>query len=138
MGFLSMHCSSLFPRCSVPQSRDEPSPVGRVPMCLHLCVVPLIMCPGFWIGDIIGTCTMVSVPPMCTQAFFWMLWKLPPQYVNFDEANPFPRECPKSDFGDLDGIEDPALYDANAGLRANVGRTSPIMSEAYAVKGQPV
>merc|ERR1719188_2967848 len=28
--YMSMHCSSIFPRCSVPQSRDEPSPaVGR-------------------------------------------------------------------------------------------------------------
>ena len=71
---MSMQCSSIFPRCTAPQSRDEPIPVGgRVPLCLHLCIIPLVMCPGFWIGDIIGTCTMVSVPPMCTQAFFWNL-----------------------------------------------------------------
>merc|ERR1712037_505725 len=69
--YMSMQCSSIFPRCTTPQSRDEPMPNGgRVPMCLHLCVVPLVSCPGFWIGDIIGTCTMVSVPPLCTQAFF--------------------------------------------------------------------
>lgn len=46
---------------------------GRVPLCLHLCVIPLVTCPGFWINDIIGTCAMVSVPPMCTQAFYWNL-----------------------------------------------------------------
>ena len=33
----SMMCSSLFPRCTTPQSRDEPIPVGgRVPVCTHL------------------------------------------------------------------------------------------------------
>jgi len=48
-----------------------------VPLCLHLCIIPLVMCPGFWVGDIIGTCTMVSVPPMCTQAFFWNLASRP-------------------------------------------------------------
>ena len=37
--YMSMQCSSIFPRCTTPQSRDEPMPVGgRVPMCLHLCV----------------------------------------------------------------------------------------------------
>ena len=118
--YMSMHWSAIFPRCTAPQSRDEAIPVGgRVPLCLHLCIMPLAMCPGthslpsgccpgrgskcpgrhstlanaparvplwtqtmhlrimpcagFWIGDIIGSCTMVSVPPMCTQAFFWNL-----------------------------------------------------------------
>ena len=108
-------------RCTAPQSRDEPIPAGgRVPLCLHLCIIPLVTCPGFWIGDIIGaldtlfvafhvhstyafrgTCTMVSVPPMCTQAFYWNLvhrimihysaatvvcraqFRLPPQYASF-------------------------------------------------------
>ena len=40
-------------------------------MCLHLCIVPLVACPGLWLGDIAGPCAMVSVPPMCTQAFYW-------------------------------------------------------------------
>jgi len=110
--YMSMQCSSIFPRCTTPQSRDEPIPVGgRVPMCLHLCVMPLVMCPGFWIGDIIGTCTMVSVPPMCTNAFYSNMFRLPPQYSSFDEANPFPKECPKADVSGLDAAEDPALYD---------------------------
>merc|ERR1711972_476143 len=102
-----MHCSSIFPRCSQPQAREEPVPaIGRLPMCLHLCVIPLVMCPGFWINDIIGTCTMVSVPPMCTQAFFWMVSMVPPQYANYDEAHPFPRDCPKTN-PELDASENP-------------------------------
>merc|ERR1719181_666861 len=69
------------------------------------------MCPGFWIGDIIGTCSMVSVPPMCTQAFYMNLFRLPPQYASFDEANPFPKDFPKTDLTGMDALEDPALYD---------------------------
>jgi len=110
--YMSMQCSSIFPRCTTPQSRDESVPIGgRVPMCLHLCVIPLVTCPGFWINDIIGTCTLLSVPPMCTQAFFFNLFKLPPQYASFDEANPFPKDCPKTDLSGMDALEDPALYD---------------------------
>lgn len=70
--YMSMQCSSIFPRCSTPQSTDEPAPAGgRVPMCLHLCIVPLVACPGFWISDIAGPCSVVSVPPLCSQAFYW-------------------------------------------------------------------
>jgi len=77
--YMSMHCSSIFPRCTMPQSRSEPMPAGgRVPMCLHLCILPLVLCPGFWIGDVIGQCEMVAPPPMCTQAFFWNMGLLPP------------------------------------------------------------
>jgi len=113
--YMSLHCSSIFPRCTTPQSRDEPIPVGgRVPLCLHLCIIPLVMCPGFWIGDVLGTCAMVSVPPMCTQAFYWNLWRIPPQYTSFDEANPFPKECPKVDLSGLDASEDSSLYDDTA------------------------
>ena len=111
--YMSMMCSSMFPRCTTPQSRDEPVPVGgRVPMCLHMCILPLVMCPGFWMEDLIGSCSMVSVPPMCTQASFGNLWRLPPQYIDFNEANPYPRECPKTDteFG-MDAEEDPNLYE---------------------------
>lgn len=106
--YMSMMCSSLFPRCTTPQSRDEPIPVGgRVPVCLHLCIMPLVMCPGFWVNDLVGQCSMVSVPPMCTQAFYFNMWRLPPQYVSFDEANPFPRDCPPSD----EPSDDLTLYD---------------------------
>merc|ERR1719436_1263633 len=114
MAYFSMHCSSLFPMCQDPQSRDELLPVlGKAPMCLHLCILPLVMCPGFWIGDIIGPCSMVSLPPMCTQAFFWAHWKIPPQYADADEANPFPKDCPEYD-ADLDGADRADLYDSSA------------------------
>mmetsp|Transcript_18987 Transcript_18987/g.60374 ORF Transcript_18987/g.60374 Transcript_18987/m.60374 type:complete len:320 (-) Transcript_18987:113-1072(-) len=129
--YMSMHCSSVFPRCTEPQSRDEPQPlVGRVPMCLHLCIFPLVMCPGFWVNDILGPCSMVSIPPMCTQAVFWNLFKLPPQYISYDEANPFPRECPRLDTAPtgVDALEDPALYEAKAPA------PSPILAEAAAAK----
>jgi hypothetical protein len=132
--YMSMQCSSIFPRCTAPQSRDEPIPVGgRVPLCLHLCIIPLVMCPGFWIGDIIGTCTMVSVPPMCTQAFFWNLFRLPPQYTTFDDANPYPKECPKSDVGEagMDASENPSLYDSSA------ASASPILEAASTVVKLP-
>merc|ERR1711904_16784 len=97
--YMSMHCSAIFPRCTTPQSTSEPIPLGgRVPMCLHLCVLPLVLCPGFWIGDIIGQCQTIALPPQCTQAFFWNMGLLPPQYVSFDEGNPYPKRCPpKSD-----------------------------------------
>lgn len=53
---------------------------------------------------------MVSVPPLCTQAFFSNLWRLPPQYVSFDEANPFPQECPPPN-PMLDITDDVTLYE---------------------------
>merc|ERR1719361_2157702 len=108
--YLSMLCSAIFPRCTTPQSRDEPIPVGgRVPVCLHLCIMPLVMCPGFWMGDLVGSCSLVSVPPLCTQAFYWNLWRLPPQYVDFDEANPFPNDCPQE--APREAAVDVHLYD---------------------------
>lgn len=119
---MSMMCSSLFPRCSVPQANDMPG--GRLPMCLHLCILPLITCPGFWIGDLQGSCSMVSVPPMCTQAFYWDLFKLPPQYASLDEAEPFPAECPPTDT--TDASEDASLFD-----REDIP-VSPILAEAEA------
>eukprot|EP00929_Paragymnodinium_shiwhaense_P103912 TRINITY_DN67763_c0_g1_i1.p1 TRINITY_DN67763_c0_g1~~TRINITY_DN67763_c0_g1_i1.p1 ORF type:complete len:353 (+),score=55.01 TRINITY_DN67763_c0_g1_i1:247-1305(+) len=110
--YMSMSCAAAFPRCTVPQSRDEALPVGgRVPICMHLCLLPLVACPGFWIDDIAGSCQFVSVPPVCTQAFYWNMWRLPPQYSSNDDAHPFPELCPKLDYNGLDGADDPALYD---------------------------
>ena len=31
--------------------------------------------------------------------------------MSFDEANPFPKDCPKTDVGHMDSWEDAALYD---------------------------
>jgi hypothetical protein len=108
--YMSMHCSAVFPRCTLPLSREDPMPVGGVvPMCFHLCIMPLVMCPGFWVGDVIGSCSMVSVPPMCTMAFFMDMSKLPPQYADYDESFPYPKECPPTDTSDAS--EDPNLFD---------------------------
>jgi len=112
--YMSLHCSSIFPRCTTGLDQDGVLPVAsRAPPCLHLCIMPLVMCPGFWVGDVMGPCQMVAVPPVCTQAFFWNLWRLPPQYVSLDEANPFPVDCPtKGNATDAESLEDLHLYDA--------------------------
>jgi len=111
--YMSMHCTSVFPRCSAPQSRDEPIVVGgRLPMCFHLCIMTLVMCPGFGIGDVTDVCKLVSVPPMCSQALYWNLWRTPPQYVSFAEANPLPLECPPVDWSGMDADLKPELLDA--------------------------
>lgn len=55
--YMSMHCSSIFPRCTMPQSRSEPMPAGgRVPMCLHL--VGSAVC-ALWVY---GAIPMSSLP----------------------------------------------------------------------------
>ena len=109
--YMSMMCSSVFPRCTSPQSRDEIVPVGgSVPVCLHMCVLPLVMCPGFWISDLLDSCSTVSVPPMCTQASFANTWRMPAQYASFDEAHPFPSKCPEPVNNEIDD-ENLVLYD---------------------------
>ena len=108
MVVLPVKCSSLFSRCSVAQAREEPSLIGgRVPMCLHLCILSLVMCPGFGMEcvenhdttdshtfpadvcsfrDLIGDCSMVAMPPVCTQAYFQATWRLPPLFSDFDQV----------------------------------------------------
>merc|ERR1711862_202576 len=99
-----------FPRCTSPQSRDEIMPVGgSVPVCLHTCVLPLVMCPGFWVSDLLDSCSSVSVPPLCSQAKFSNEKRAPPQIATFDEANPFESECPPTV---AVSNADLALYDA--------------------------
>jgi hypothetical protein len=114
IAFMSMHCSAIFPRCTVPMSRNEPIPFGgRVPMCFHLCITTLVACPGFWISDILGPCMMISVPPMCTMAFFWNVWLLPPQYTSYSEDAGYPKDCPPLDtgVGGEDMGAEPELFD---------------------------
>ena len=130
--FMSMHCSSIFPRCTVPQSRDEPIAFGgRVPMCFHLCVSTLVLCPGFWVSDILGPCSLIGMPPMCTHHFFFNLFLLPPQLTSFSESNGYPKDCPALDtaVGGEDMGQDPALYD-----ETTIGK-SPILAAAA---GEPV
>lgn len=110
--YMGMLCSSVFPRCTAPQSRDEILPFGgSAPVCLHMCVLPLVMCPGFWLDDLLDGCSSVSVPPMCTQASFVNMWRLPPQYASYDEARPFAVDCPKPV-----GVDDASLtlYDVRS------------------------
>ena len=107
MFVLSVKCS-LFSRCSVAQAREEPSLIGgRVPMCLHLCSLSWVMYPRFGMecvanhditdsrafrqtcvlsGILIGDCSMVAMPPVCTQAYFQATWRLPPQFSDFDQV----------------------------------------------------
>ena len=95
--YMGMMCSSVFPRCVAPQSRDEVVPIGgSVPVCLHACVMPLVLCPGFWVDDLLDSCSSVSVPPFCSQADFQNPKRVPPQFATFDEANPFAATCPPS------------------------------------------
>lgn len=137
MTYFTMHCSSLFPRCTHPQGVDEFIPqIGRNPMCLHMCVLPLVTCPGFWVDDIIGPCTMVSLPPVCAQAFFWMKWKIPPQLADNDDVHAFEKECPEALEGD--GAADAALFDSTG-----LGATRPTAalaggSGAAAAKGKSI
>ncbi|CAE7744911.1 unnamed protein product [Symbiodinium sp. CCMP2592] len=130
--YMSMMCSSIFPRCTTPFSRAEFSPVGgRVPMCFPLCILPLVLCPGCAIisrvkGRSRGASVLVEsfgrcgFLPLLLLAYHQVTcW----QYQSFDDANPFPRECPPADYSDnsLDGPENPRLYDDNAaGTRQSV------------------
>lgn len=103
--YMGMMCASVFPRCTSPQSSDDILPFGgSAPVCLHMCVLPLVMCPGFWLDDLLDRCSSVSVPPMCSQASFVNVWRLPPQISSYDESRPFAPDCPK-----LSGTENEAL-----------------------------
>ena len=122
--YMSMMCSSVFPRCTAPQSRDELVPVGgSAPACLHMCVLPLVMCPGFWISDLLDSCSTVSVPPMCTQVSFTNVARAPPQYASYDEASPFPAKCPEAALSSL-GDEDLLLYEVGAGQASPIERAA--------------
>ena len=103
---------------------------GSAPVCLHTCVMPLVMCPGFWVSDLLDSCSSVSVPPLCSQAAFSNVKRAPPQIASFDEANPFPAGCPPA-VGSRVRDEDLALYDAEAFPE------SPIEKEAAAFAPSP-
>merc|ERR1712224_1020464 len=90
-----MHCSSLFPRCNVPQADQSPTPMGRLPMCFTHCLATLVMCPGMWVEDIAGECSNVSVPPMCSLSVFANYWLLPPQYASYESSLPAAQSCPQ-------------------------------------------
>ena len=54
------------------------------------------------------------------------------EYQSFDDANPFPRECPPADYSEnsVDRPEDPRLYDD---MGSNAGMPSAIQQEAARV-----
>merc|ERR1712196_333488 len=91
-----MQCASLFPMCNAPSAGQEPGPTGRSPMCFTHCLATLVACPGFWVDDIAGECSNVSVPPMCAMAVFKNYWTLPPQYTSYEESvAPTGATCPQ-------------------------------------------
>jgi len=135
--FMSMHCSSLFPMCTSPFSNSA----MRVPMCFHLCILPLVLCPGLWLDDVIGVCSMVSAPPMCSQAVYWNTARAPPQYTSYDQANPFAKDCPSTlNAGSLEAMRsDLSLYELEAeqpseiAKQAGAGKSSASSTEIAAL-----
>ena len=123
--YMSMQCASVFPRCQAPMAREEPSPVGRVPLCFTHCLATLVACPGLWLDDIAGECSMVSVPPACTMATFGNFWLLPPQYQNFEDSQPTATECPS--------VPD-SLKAIEASTDFNLYSGGDIMGSPYAAK----
>ena len=92
------------------------------------------MCPGFWIDDVIGQCQDVAVPPQCTMAAYWNLWRAPPQYVSFEDSHGAPAEGPSTlDTGaaGLDAGSEADLFentgaDLTAGAADAAARSLPI------------
>ncbi|CAD7975641.1 unnamed protein product [Amoebophrya sp. A25] len=93
--YMGMQCASVFPRCAVPMAREEPSPVGRLPLCFTSCLLTMTACPGMWISDMKDECSMVSAPPACSMAIFHNFQLLPPQYESFEETLGATAECPQ-------------------------------------------
>jgi hypothetical protein len=125
---MSMMCGSLFPRCAAPQSHNDMNPVtGRVPMCFMSCISTLVMCPGFWLEDVVAPCSTVSAPPMCSQAVFFNMWRLPPQYSTYEDSHPVPLACPKAAASLGDAGADYGLYGSDA---SSALQDSPILRAA--------
>merc|ERR1719453_1386099 len=101
--------------------------MGRTPMCFHMCISTLVFCPGFWIEDILGPCQMVAPPPTCSMAVWYNFWRLPPQYVSFEDSHPAPIECPKTDVT-FSAESSYDLYDTEG--EANQIASSPYLAAA--------
>jgi len=71
---------------------------------------------------------------MCTQAFYWNMWRLPPQYADFDDSHPFAQECPTYDLG---SGQEPAAHDSSL-YDVSSQPASPILEEITAVSGSPI
>lgn len=92
--YLGMYCASIFPICWMPLGLRE---AQTFPICFPQCLATLIACPGFWLDDIMGPCSDVSVPPFCSFSLFINHKKIPPQISTYEDANPFPDTCPRFD-----------------------------------------
>merc|ERR1712224_989587 len=92
------------------------------------CISTLVMCPGFWLEDIVAPCSSISAPPMCSQATFFNMWRLPPQYSSFEEAHPTPLACPKGSTSLGDASMD---YDLYGGSATSAIHESPIIKAAH-------
>ena len=109
--FMSLQCSSLFPMCTNPQGQDEMIPfIGRVPTCFTACLAVLMDCPGFTMADIKGPCTEISVPPVCTQAFYRRDDLGEDQIIESEIEGKLNSKCANYD-PQVDAGQDPLLYE---------------------------
>ena len=110
--YMGMQCANIFPRCSTAMAREEPSPIGRLPLCFTSCILSLVACPGLWVTDIMDECSFVSAPPMCSMAIYMNMATLPPQYQSYEASVGAPKECPvaPASMGFDNASSDFALY----------------------------
>lgn len=94
MAYLGMYCASLFPICWLPIGLRV---AETFPICFPQCLATLIACPGFWLQDIEGPCSSVSVPPFCSFSIFINQKIVPPQLTSYDQSHSFPSSCPPRD-----------------------------------------
>lgn len=90
--YMSMQCSSLFPKCSTPNGFEA----LRLPMCFTTCLSTLVACPGFWIDDLPSGCRNSAAPPACATAYFTKVFMAPPQIASYEDSHPTPISCPTS------------------------------------------
>lgn len=95
--FMGMHCAAIFPRCSAPQTGNDPTTKSpqRSPLAFFHCIGTLVACPGFWIDDIIGPCEEVTLG-LGSFSIFWRFDLLPPQFISVEGSTPSEEECPES------------------------------------------
>merc|ERR1712072_414877 len=109
--YMSMHCASIFPMCTTIFAREEQHAygVGTAPMCFMHCILPLVMCPGMWLDDILQAYSpdSIGLPPMRAIATFWRMELLPPMYASHEDSQDRPKNCPQP-------FTDEAHHDLNA------------------------
>uniref|UniRef100_A0A0G4F1W6 FZ domain-containing protein n=1 Tax=Chromera velia CCMP2878 TaxID=1169474 RepID=A0A0G4F1W6_9ALVE len=98
--YLGLQCAATFRACPLPIGSSF---MESMPPCITGCLLAVAACPGFWFGDVSGDCTSPSIPPFCSFASFAKTHLIPPQLSSFDDANPYPKDCPDYD-EELDGV----------------------------------